>query len=79
MPTIRVNSNDKFKLDQICQETELSHPDVFHLAITLLEKERRAKQIQADFEALALNNNALKTYRKESKNFDNASSDGLKE
>jgi predicted transcriptional regulator len=79
MATIRINDDDKKKLDKICREANLSHPEIFHLAIAAFEKQRLSKRLKLDFEVLALNETALDEYKIESHIFDHASSDGLLE
>ncbi len=79
MPTIRINETDKRALDRICQAESLSQPAVFHMAIELLERARRNRLMQEEFESLAGDPHALAGYRSESEILDRTAADGLRE
>jgi hypothetical protein len=77
MATIRINDDDKKKLDWLCQEAQLSQPEAFHLALAAWEKQRLSKRLKLDYEALALDAEAMQAYKADSQILDRTSADGL--
>lgn len=76
-PSVRINLAAKQKLDQIQAQTDLSQPALLDRAIELLEREMRAKQLEADFADLAADQASLEQYRTISEVFEGAAQDGL--
>ena len=77
-PTVRVNAPAKEKLDRMQEQTDLSQPALMDRAIELLEREIMAKQMKADFEAIANDPETLALYKSIASGFDATVRDGLK-
>ena len=76
-PTVRVNTEAKRKLDKMQEQTDLSHPALLDRAISLLERELLADQLEADLIAIASDEDALRTYKSIVSDFDDTVGDGI--